>query len=79
MASINIRIDDELKARAYEELERLGVTPSELMHQVLQYVAEQGKLPFEPAKVAEEDEDFIATVNERLSSPLRVTVQLDDL
>jgi len=31
MASINIRIDDELKARAYHELERLGITPSELM------------------------------------------------
>lgn len=31
MASINIRVDDELKARAYKELERLGVTPSELM------------------------------------------------
>ncbi|MGO3986676.1 type II toxin-antitoxin system RelB/DinJ family antitoxin [Pseudomonas sp. SAS7] len=79
MASINICIDDELKARAYEELERLGVTPSELMHQVLQYVAEQGKLPFGPASMAEEDEDLIAFVNERLASPLRVKVQLDDL
>ncbi|OUM31031.1 bifunctional antitoxin/transcriptional repressor RelB [Pseudomonas putida] len=79
MASINIHIDDELKARAYEELERLGVTPSELMHQVLQYVAEQGKLPFGPARQAEEDEDLIATVNERLASPLRVKIQLDDL
>ncbi|PRN07058.1 bifunctional antitoxin/transcriptional repressor RelB [Pseudomonas sp. LLC-1] len=78
-ASINICIDDELKARAYEELERLGVTPSELMHQVLQYVAEQGKLPFGPASMAEEDEDLIASVNERLASPLRVKVQLDDL
>jgi RHH-type rel operon transcriptional repressor/antitoxin RelB len=36
MASINIRIDDDLKARAYSELERLGVTPSELMRQALQ-------------------------------------------
>lgn len=79
MASINIRIDDELKARAYEELKRLGVTPSEFMHQVLQYVAEQGQLPFGPASMAEEDEDLIASVNERLASPLRVKVQLDDL
>ena len=79
MASINICIDDELKARAYEELERLGVTPSELMQQVLQYVAEQGKLPFGPASMAEEDEDLIASVNERLASPLRVKVQLNDL
>ena len=46
MASINNRIDDELKARAYQELEKLGVTPSELMRQALQYVAERGQLPF---------------------------------
>lgn len=26
MASINVRIDDDLKARAYLELEKLGVT-----------------------------------------------------
>jgi len=35
MASINIHIDDELKARAYQELEKLGVTPSQLICQVL--------------------------------------------
>ncbi|MDR6929404.1 addiction module RelB/DinJ family antitoxin [Pseudomonas sp. BE134] len=32
MASINVRVDDDLKNRAYRELERLGVTPSELMN-----------------------------------------------
>lgn len=48
MASINVRIDDDLKARAYRELEKLGVTPSELMRQVLQYVDERGQLPFKP-------------------------------
>lgn len=31
MASISIRIDDDLKARACRELEKLGVIPSELM------------------------------------------------
>ena len=55
MASINIRIDDELKARAYQELERLGVTPSELVRQAFQYVAERGQLPFRPMLVTEED------------------------
>lgn len=42
MASINVRVDDDLKNRAYRELERLGVTPSELMRQALQYVAKRG-------------------------------------
>jgi RHH-type rel operon transcriptional repressor/antitoxin RelB len=44
-ASINVRIDDDLKALAYRELEKLGVSPSELMRQVLQYVAERWQLP----------------------------------
>ncbi|WP_166358893.1 type II toxin-antitoxin system RelB/DinJ family antitoxin [Pseudomonas akapageensis] len=79
MASINIRIDDELKARAYRELERLGVTPSELMRQALQYVAERGQLPFRPVLMTEDDEALIATVRERLSAPQRVKVTLDDL
>ncbi|MDP2744958.1 type II toxin-antitoxin system RelB/DinJ family antitoxin [Pseudomonas sp.] len=79
MASINIRIDDELKDRAYRELEKLGVTPSELMRQALQYVAERGKLPFRPVLMTEEDEALIATVRERLATPQRVKVTLDDL
>jgi RHH-type rel operon transcriptional repressor/antitoxin RelB len=79
MATINIRIDDELKARAYRELEKLGVTPSELMRQALQYVAERGQLPFRPVLMTEEDEALIATVRERLADPQRVKVALDDL
>jgi len=79
MASINVRIDDDLKARAYRELEKLGVTPSELMRQALQYVAERGQLPFRPVLMTEEDEELIATVRERLAAPQRVKVSLDDL
>lgn len=79
MASINVRIDDDLKARAYLELEKLGVTPSELMRQALQYVAERGQLPFKPVLMTEEDEALMATVRERLASPQRVKVSLDDL
>ena len=76
MASINVRVDDDLKNRAYRELERLGVTPSELMRQALQYVAERGQLP---VLMTEEDETLINTVRERLASPQRVKVTLDDL
>lgn len=79
MASINIRVDDDLKARAYRELKRLGVTPSELMRQTLQYVAERGQLPFRPVLLTEEDEALIATVRERLAAPQRVKVSLNDL
>lgn len=79
MASINVRINDELKAKAYQELERLGVTPSELMRQALQYVAEHGQLPFKPVLLTEDDQALVALVRERLASPQRVKVSLDDL
>ncbi|MCI8208001.1 bifunctional antitoxin/transcriptional repressor RelB [Pseudomonas sp. S25] len=76
MASINIPVDDDLKARAYRELEKLGVAPSELERQALQRVAERGQLPFKPA---EDDEALLATVRERLAAPQRVKVPVDDL
>lgn len=79
MASINIRVDDDLKARAYRELEKLGVTPSELMRQALQYVADRGQLPFRTMLMTEEDEALMAVVRERLAAPQRVKVSLDDL
>lgn len=79
MASITVHIDDDLKARAYPKLEKLGITPSELMRQALQYVAEQGQLPFKPVLMAEEDEALLATVRERLAAPQRVRALLDDL
>lgn len=79
MASINVRIDDDLKMRAYRELEKLGVTPSELMRQALQYVADRGQLPFKPALLTEDDEALLATVRERLADPQPVKVSLGDL
>ncbi|MEO4014015.1 type II toxin-antitoxin system RelB/DinJ family antitoxin [Pseudomonas rossensis] len=79
MASLNIRIDDDLKQRSFAELEKLEVTPYELLRQTLQYVAERGKLPFKAALISEEDEALIAVVTERLAAPQRVKVSLDDL
>jgi|GEM_PF-6755318 len=35
MACINVRISDDLKARAYSELRKLDVTPSKFVRQTL--------------------------------------------
>ena len=79
MATINLRIDDELKARAFEELKKLGVTPSELLRQTLQYVADSGELPFKNVLLTEEDAELLAIARERLREPQRVKVSLGDL
>ncbi|WP_296187787.1 type II toxin-antitoxin system RelB/DinJ family antitoxin [Pseudomonas sp. UBA1879] len=79
MASINIRIDDGLKSRSFAELEKLGVSPSDLLRQTLQYVADNGRLPFKPVLMNDEDEALLAEVKKRLADPQRVKVSLDDL
>lgn len=80
MGTINLRIDDELKARSYAVLERLGVTPSDLLRQTLEYVATQERLPFRTSVVTEDEEALLALVRERLATPQQgVKVSLDDL
>lgn len=79
MATINIRIDDKLKAESYAALEELGVTPSEVLRQTLEYVAQNNKLPFQSVLVNEEDLELLEKAKQRLMSPQRVKVKLDEL
>lgn len=79
MASINIRIDDELKARSFAALQELGVSPSELLRHTLQYVADHGRLPFKPTLLTDDDAELLATVRQRLQAPQPVKVTLDEL
>lgn len=79
MALINLEIDDDLKDRAYSELEKLGVTPSELARQTLQYVAERGQLPPGLVSAFEKENVLLEKARSRLSNPQRVKVSLDEL
>ncbi|MFM5861603.1 type II toxin-antitoxin system RelB/DinJ family antitoxin [Aeromonas veronii] len=80
MGTINLRIDDDLKNRSYAVLSRLGVTPSELLRQTLEYVANQERLPFKATLVTEDEVALLAIVRERLANPQKgIKVSLDDL
>lgn len=79
MGTITIRVDDSLKNEAYKALEDLNVTPSELLRQTLEYVAQNHKLPFKTVVLNNEDLALLNTVRERLSHPKPVAVSLDDL
>jgi len=79
VGTINIRVDDELKLRSFEALEELGVTPSELLRQTLEYVAENRRLPFKPVLLTDEDAELLDIVRERPQEPQPVKVSLDDL
>ena len=80
MGTINIRVDDELKTRSYAALEKLGVTPSDLLRQTLEYVAQRGVLPFKSVLLTKEDEELISLVKSRFADPKSgIKVTLDDL
>lgn len=80
MATMNIRIDDDLKARSGAALEALGVTTSEAVRLVLEYVAQNNRLPVQVALLADEDADIIELARARLAnSGKRIRVKLDDL
>ena len=80
MGTINIRVDDDLKVRSYAALEKLGITPSELLRQTLEYVAQREALPFKSVLLTSDDEALIAIVKARLAEPKAgVKVSLNDL
>lgn len=79
MGSINLRIDDDLKARSYAALEKLGITPSEALRLMLEYIADNERLPFRQALLSDEDAELVEIVRERLRNPKPVRVTLDDL
>lgn len=80
MAVITVRIDDDLKRQAFEKLNQLGISPSDLLRQTLQYVAEQGKTPFKTIIVTDEDADLYNLVRQRINEPHKFKeTTLDDL
>lgn len=79
MATIVARVDDELKTQSFLALQELGVTPSELIRQTLQYVAYHKKLPFKKVVLTDEDSELLALAKERLDNPApRIKVSLDE-
>ncbi len=78
MGSINLRIDDELKARSYAALEKMGVTPSEALR-LMPYIADNERLPFKQTLLSDEDAELVEIVKERLRNPKPVRVTLDEL
>lgn len=80
MANIVARVDDDLKAQSFLALQELGMTPSELIRQTLQYVAYHKKLPFKTVVLTDEDSELLTLAKERLDNPVpRIKVSLDEL
>lgn len=80
MATLNIRLDDELKQEAYAALQKMNLTPSEAVRLLFQYVAQNNKFPIQTVLVNDEDLELLETVRYRLAHPEKgIKVSLDEL
>ncbi|CCP04100.1 Antitoxin RelB [Erwinia amylovora Ea644] len=80
MATLNVRLDDKLKSKAYAVLDELDVSPTEAVRLLFQYIAENERLPLKTLTVSDEEDALLKTVRERLASPQKgIKVTLDEL
>lgn len=79
MGSISIRIDDDLKRRSFAALKKMGVTPSDALRLMLEYIADNERLPFKQTSLSDEDAALVDIVKERLRNPEPVRITLDKL
>ncbi|EOW7379439.1 type II toxin-antitoxin system antitoxin RelB, partial [Shigella flexneri] len=59
--------------------EKMGVTPSEALRLMLEYIADNERLPFKQTLLSDEDAELVEIVKERLRNPKPVRVTLDEL
>ena len=57
----------------------MGVKPSEALRLMLEYIADNERLPFRQTLLSDEDAELVEIVKERLRNPKPVRVTLDDL
>ncbi|STK32702.1 antitoxin of the RelE-RelB toxin-antitoxin system and transcriptional repressor of relBEF [Escherichia coli] len=68
-----------LKRVLTPRFEKMGVTPSEALRLMLEYIADNERLPFKQTLLSDEDAELVEIVKERLRNPKPVRVTLDEL
>lgn len=78
MATINARIDDDIKAKADEVLKKIDISHTQAISALYQYIADCGRLPFQitmqvktPADIQEEIYNQLKSANASLNSIVR--------
>lgn len=80
MATLNVRLDDNLKQQAYAVLADLNISPSEAIRLYFQYISDHRRLPIKQAVIDDEDAELIRIAKHRLENPQGfIEVSLDDL
>lgn len=80
MATLNVRLDDNLKQQAYAVLADLNVSPSDAVRLFFQYIADNRSLPIKQTVITDEDEELLRIAKHRLENPQGfIEVSLDEL
>ncbi|WP_374296512.1 type II toxin-antitoxin system RelB/DinJ family antitoxin [Acinetobacter sp.] len=81
MATVNFRVDEALKKKSYAVLKEQGIAPTEFFTNMLEYIANTGKLPVQKTLLSEDDAELLAIVRKRIndSKEMFEEVTLDDL
>lgn len=81
MATVNFRVDETLKKKSYAVLKEQGIAPTEFFTNMLEYIANTGKLPVQKTLLSEDDAELLAIVRKRIndSKEMFEEVTLDDL
>lgn len=80
MATLNVRLDDQLKQSTYAVLADLNISPSEAIRLYFQYITDNRRLPVKQIVLDDEDAELIRIAKQRLENPQGfIEVNLDDL
>ncbi len=81
MASVNFRVDDDLKEKSFSVLKEQGIAPTDFFTSVLEYIVNTGRLPVRQVVVSDEDAELLALVRKRIHDPKKMfeEISLDDL
>ncbi|EAM2857554.1 type II toxin-antitoxin system RelB/DinJ family antitoxin [Salmonella enterica subsp. enterica] len=76
MATINARIDDDIKNQADEVLKQLNISQTQAIAAFYQYIAEQKKLPFVISTIVKTPHDLLRESSDMLAEALAVISNL---
>lgn len=68
MANLNIRLDDKLKDEVHAYFASIGITPTEAVRGLYEYVMAAKKMPFKRKYMSDEDEYLFQKVQEALNN-----------
>ena len=81
MATVNFRVNDDLKEKSFSILKDNEISPTDFFTSVLEYIASTGKLPVKQVALSLEDQELLELARQRINDSKEKfeEITLDDL